>query len=88
MEMLENLSLFLVFALIGMEMAAVHAKLPRVNKMTVILCKTQTLLGQHDELKGSGEWCHLELPNTGLNNKTHALKKSEIYVIYLKCIFM
>lgn len=81
--MLENLSLFLVFALIGMEMAAVHAELPRVTKMTVILCKTQTLLGQYDGLKGSGEWCHLELLNTVLNNKTYALKKSEITVSFI-----
>lgn len=56
-------------------MAAVHAALPRVTKMTVILCKTQTLLGQYDELQGNGERCHPELPNTGLDNKRHALKK-------------
>ncbi len=39
-------------------MAAVHATLPRVTEMTLILCKTQALLGQYDELYGSGERCH------------------------------
>lgn len=49
---------FLGFALIGVEMAAVHATLPRVTEMTVILCKIQSLSVQYDELYGSGERCH------------------------------
>lgn len=49
---------FLGFALIGVETAAVHATLPRVTEMTVILCKIQSLSGQYDELYGSGERCH------------------------------